>query len=130
MHQGRRLIDVLPPEQFLLNIEFRIPSLQGRASTPGSQVGRQGMPSYRGYPKGIIELVTQCSTVRIRMPLLQVIGLVEPYRLNNNLVIMTMMKCPFHWWRKLEYPEGTTDLQQVYKSFTHTDQHKGALHSE
>ena len=26
---------------------------------------------------------------------------------------MMMMKCQFHWWRKLEYPEETTDLRQV-----------------
>ena len=24
-----------------------------------------------------------------------------------------MMKCQFHWWRRSEYPEETTDLHQV-----------------
>ena len=26
---------------------------------------------------------------------------------------MMMMTCWFHWWRKSEYPEETTNLQQV-----------------
>ena len=26
---------------------------------------------------------------------------------------MMMMKCPFHWWRKMQQPEETTDLRQV-----------------
>ena len=34
---------------------------------------------------------------------------------------MMMMKCQFHWWRKPEYPEETTDLPQVTdETFTHT----------
>ena len=30
-----------------------------------------------------------------------------------DAVIMMILKCHFHWWRKPEYPEETTDLRQV-----------------
>ena len=29
------------------------------------------------------------------------------------MMAMMMMKCQFHWWRKLDHPEETTDLRQV-----------------
>ena len=32
---------------------------------------------------------------------------------------MMMMKCQFHWWRKPEYPEETTDLRQVTDKLSH-----------
>ena len=33
---------------------------------------------------------------------------------------MMIMKVKFHWWRKPEYPEETTNLQQVTdETFTH-----------
>ena len=36
-------------------------------------------------------------------------------------MMMMMAKCQFHWWRKPEDPEETTDLRQItYKTFTHT----------
>ena len=43
------------------------------------------------------------------------------YRLHNQghiEAVMTRIKYQFHWWRKPEHPEGTTDLQQV--TVTHT----------
>ena len=37
--------------------------------------------------------------------------------------MMMMMKYQFHLWRKPEYPEETTDLQQVTEeTFKHTTQ--------
>jgi hypothetical protein len=32
---------------------------------------------------------------------------------NNNSVILTICGGQFYWWRKMEYPEKTTDLLQV-----------------
>jgi len=40
------------------------------------------------------------------------------------------MEVRFYWWRKLEYPEKTTDLQQVslsYKAVPSTPDHWLAL---
>ena len=34
-------------------------------------------------------------------------------------MMMMMMKCQFHWWRKLEHPEETKDLQQVTDKLSH-----------
>ena len=34
-------------------------------------------------------------------------------------MMMMMMKCQFHWWRKLEHPEETKDLPQVTDKLSH-----------
>ena len=35
----------------------------------------------------------------------------------NIEALMMMMKCQFHWWRKPEHPEETTELRQELTNF-------------